>query len=310
MASLKSLKIKIRGIKKTGQVTKAMEAVSAVKMRKSQEKAFAARPYAVYAASLLRRVASSGDFLLHPLAQKRAVKKTLFLVITSDKGLAGSLNASLLSLLRRTIEEGKMTKETLGFICIGRKGYEYLTRRGFTVVEYFDHVPDSPDASLYRNAARKALELFEAGAYDKVFVAYSNFISTLNQRPAIRTMLPFHREELEEIIKGVTPVKGRFSGDEINLAVALKSPGVYSYEPDVHDVYQKLLPMLLTSLAYHSGLESKASEFSARMIAMKNATDKASELGQALTRKYNKIRQSSITREVSEIIGGMEALGS
>ena len=306
--SLKSLKLKIRGINKTRQVTKAMEAVSAVKMRKSQERAFMARPYAVTAAALLKRLSTSFDIAEHPLVKVRPIRKVLLIVITSDRGLAGSLNSSLIASIRRFITEHKLSKESLALICLGRKGFEYFSKRGFTLLAHHERLSDTPDQTLLRSVADECTALYAVGSYDRVMVCYSNFISTLNQQPAIRQMLPFKPQELEAVITGIAPAKGKYAEDQVDVRAITAAPASYSYEPSPEQLYRTLLPILLTAITYHGALESKASEFSARMIAMKNASDKAKDLSHTLTRKYNKIRQSSITREVSEIIGGMEAL--
>ena len=307
--SLKSLKIKIRGIKKTQQVTKAMEAVSAVKMRKAQESAFLGRPYAVAAVSLLARLSQSHDVREHPLVKPRHGGATLIILITSDRGLAGNLNSALISKVKRFIEEKKIEKENVHFITIGRKGHDHFSKKGYKVVADHSPLPNLPDSHIFRRVAEESINRFANDEYGRVYVAYNNFLSTLNRTPVMRQVLPFEKKELEEVIKGIAPVRGRWSEDQVTLAPR-ETPVAYTYEPDADVIYRELLPMLLTAISYHGALESKASEFSARMVAMKNATDKAKELGEEFTSEYNKLRQSSITREVSEIIGGMEALNS
>jgi len=187
------------------------------------------------------------------------------------------------------------------------KGLEYWKSRGYNVVSFHERLPDQISHELFSEVIIDAIRRFEAGECDKAMVAYNNFVSTFKIEPMIRQVLPFKLDEVKAIIEGITPLKGKYAEDVIKLT-PVHSDISYLSEPDEETVYKVLLPKLLGAFLYHAGLESKASEFSARMVAMKSASDKALELSQSFTRTYNKIRQSSITREVSEIIGGMEAL--
>lgn len=303
--SLKLIKNKIRSVDKTHQVTKAMGAVSAVKMRKSQERALVARPYARGALAILQRVAGSIDAVNHPLTAERDVKKTCFLVVTSDKGLAGSLNTAVLKATVRTLEEKNISKEDAIFICIGNKGYEFFTKRGFTVHKYYDNLGDDVSIDEMKDVTGELVELFVREEIDRCDVVYTNFISTFEQEAVIRQLLPLSFDEIENVIKGIIPEKGKFA-EKVEEKTSTSS--VYTIEPNPEEVFTELLPYLLNIEIYHSLIEAKASEHSARMVAMKNASDKAEEMSEELTLKYNKARQSLITREVSEIIGGMEVM--
>jgi F-type H+-transporting ATPase subunit gamma len=311
--SLKSIKGKIRSVNKTRQVTNAMEAVSAVKMRKSQEQALLARPFALSALKMLKRLSRTVESDEHILMKDRKVKKVLFVVITSDRGLAGGLNSSVIKAVTRLISGRGLNQETVGLLCIGKKGYEYFLKRGYTCIEHTEK--DTKDSTLslesLEHLAMVAGGLFETEEYDEVFVAYTNFVSTLKQDVVVRKMLPIHYDEVQSLIFGIVPVRGKyahlFAGEEIDDSTQLVD---YIYEPSASIVIDSILKYLLSIFLYHSMLEARASEFSARMVAMKSASDKALELSKSLTLQFNKVRQSAITREVSEIIGGMETLAT
>jgi len=299
--ALKQIKNKIISTKKTGKVTKAMESVSAVKMRKSQERAFASRPYVHAAMRILARVSGSDEAMQHPLAQKRVATKRLVVMVTSDKGLAGSVNSAVLKqadILRRSGVK-------FDVIAIGRKAVEYAEREGITVVaKYMNVADDVTIADIYAMAA-VAMDAFKnSDTYGEVNVIYQNFISTFEQAPTLRQVLPLDPAEIHYIMQGIKPKHGKFSED----VVAGDSVVNYTIEPNATAVLDALIPQLVQILLYHALLESKASEHSARMVAMKNATDKSKEVIKALTIKFNKARQAKITAEISEITAGVAAL--
>lgn len=305
MASLKAIKGKIRSIDKTRTVTKAMEAVSAAKMRKSQERALSARPYARSALSILSRLSGSIDALDHPLTKPGTGAKSLVVLVTSDKGLAGNLNSAVLKQLQRVIREQELTPETCEFVCIGRKGSEYVLKRGYTVL--YDALNDQDDISLEdMDRVRELLnERFMTGEYAQALTIYQNFKSTFESEPCVRQLLPITTEEVAKAVAGIVPEKGKYAdegSDEPGRVAA------YTIEPSPEAVLSELMPFLLSVLLLHELLESKASEHSARMVAMKNASDKAEELSHGLSLEYNKARQAIITREVSEITSGIEAM--
>ena len=299
--ALKQIKNKIISTKKTGKVTKAMESVSAVKMRKSQERAFASRPYVHAAMRILARVSGSDEAMQHPLAQKRVAAKRLVVMVTSDKGLAGSVNSAVLKqadILRRSGVD-------FDVIAIGRKAVEYAEREGITIVaKYMNVADDVTIADVYAMAA-VAMDAFKnSDTYGEVNVIYQNFISTFEQAPTLRQVLPLDPAEIHYIMQGIKPKHGKFSED----IVAGDSVVNYTIEPNATAVLDALIPQLVQILLYHALLESKASEHSARMVAMKNATDKSKEVIKALTIKFNKARQAKITAEISEITAGVAAL--
>lgn len=307
MASLRAIKTKIRSVAKTHQVTKAMEAVSGVKMRKAQMAALTARPYALAAFRILARVACSIDIARHPLVVKREVKRVLMVVITSDKGLAGSLNSGVTKRALRAFATRGIPRENVGVIAIGRKGEEFFTRRGYLLEERALKMEDESSLQDFSGVVRLLSALYTREEYDECVVVYTNFQSTFAQEPVVRTLLPLSFDVIEEMIKGITPVRGKFAENAEKVDESMRNVD-YLFEPSAEEVFAKLIPRLLAIEIYHAFLESKASEHSARMVAMRNASDKASEVEFLLTREYNKARQGAITREMSEIIGGMETM--
>lgn len=300
--ALKDIKAKIGATKRMNTVTRAMEAVSAVKMRKTQAAAFAGRPYARAALSILARLSGSHDVAKHPLATARDVKKIALLVLTSDKGLAGSLNSGV---LKQAVEAiGGRAKEDVTVFAYGKKGMEFFSRRGYTVKASYENRRDDVPLSVMEEIAQQVSAGFLAGEYDEVVAVYQNFKSTFEQIPTRRTLLPLSLEAVAMLVADIRPAKGKWSD-----AVEITSPASYEVE-SADDIASVLVPRLVAVSLYHMLLEGKASEHSARMVAMKSASDKSKEVARDLTRVYNKIRQAGITREVSEIVGGREALAS
>lgn len=302
MAGLKTIKLKIRSVEKTGKVTKAMEAVSAAKMRKAQNRAIAGRAYARAAAGVLSRVSGSSDLKDHPLTAVRPHKRALYIVITADRGLAGGLNSGVLRATLADIEAAKVEKESVAVLAVGRKANDFFTARGVTVAAYYPNTEDVTSA-LVQEVVGKAAAAFSKGEADVVKVVYQNFISTFEQRPTMRTVFPLSLEELQKVVEDILPAKGLHA-----TAHEAEAPQSYTVEPSGGDILVSLLPRLSSIFIYHALLESQASEHSARMVAMRSASDKAEEMTGALTLDFNKARQAAITREVSEITSGMEAM--
>ncbi len=307
MATLRAIKDKIRSVGKTHQVTKAMEAVSGVKMRKSQIAALTARPYALASLRILGRVSSSTDVSKHPLVLRRSVSKVLVVVITSDKGLAGSLNSGITKRAVAALAERGVSRESTGIIAIGRKGEEFFSRRGYILEERIATMKDESSLVDFGQVVALITDLFTRGEYDECLLVYTNFRSTFEQEPVVRTLLPLSLDGVKEMIKGITPERGKFAETK-ETTEKLTHSADYLFEPSPEAVFDSLLPRLIAIELYHAFVESKASEHSARMVAMRNASDKAEEVSFLLTREYNKARQSAITREMSEIIGGMESM--
>jgi len=299
--ALKDIKAKIGATTRTGTVTRAMEAVSAVKMRKTQAAALAGRQYARAALSILMRLAGTHAFTEHPLARTSTTGRVAVVVITSDKGLAGSLNGGVIRATARTVADTPV--EEVAVFAYGKKGEEYFARRGYAIVESFVNKGDDISPLVMEEFVQRLTQGFMAGAYRRVEVIYSNFKSTFEQEPTARTLLPLSLPAVETLVRDITPVKGKWSNDQ-----EVVPPVAYRIEPSGEAVIEALLPRLVAVSLHHMLLESKASEHSARMVAMKNASDKSKEIVRDLTRTFNKMRQAAITREISEIVGGREAL--
>ena len=278
-----------------------MEAVSAVKMRKTQNAAFEGRAYARAALSILTRLSGTEDVKRHPLAASREGNKLAIVLLTSDKGLAGGLNSGVLKKATEAI--GTRTKSEVVIYAYGKKGQEHMNNRGYTVAKSYENKGDEIDISAMEEIAQELSNGFLEGKYDKVVTVYSSFKSTFEQIPTMRRLLPLSLPALTEIVEGITPAKGKWSNETILAAHA-----AYEVEPSGGEVLGVLVPRLVAVSLYHMLLESKASEHSARMVAMKNASDKSKEVVHDLTRKFNKVRQAAITREVSEIVSGSTAL--
>ncbi len=316
MANLKLIKQKIISYKKTGTVTHAMEAVSAVKMRKAQERALSGRSYAAAALTVLERISSTADMSRHALMQNREIVtpdksgvtisryKTAFIVVTSDKGLAGSLNSAVIRKVENEIAARGLSKEDIVMACIGRRGGDHFHNRGFDVrLRELNKRDDVSEADM-REVTNLILSWHESGEIGTAIIAYQNFVSTFEQEPMIRQIVPITADSMRETVKGIRPARGKYAPS----VEPTTAPSSYEIEPDADAVLAVLLPKLLNIAVYHGLLESKASEHSARMVSMKSATDKAKEMAHKLTRTYNKVRQAAITREVSEITSGMEAM--
>ena len=304
MASLKNIKLKISSVKKTATVTHAMEAVSAVKMRKGQERALGSRAYAAAALSVLERLAGTADVAGHPLLNTQA-GKTAIIIITSDKGLAGALNSAVIRKAEQEIGLRGLTKENTVMIGIGRRGAEYFANRGYDMRTRQENVSDGVSEEDIRTVTDQLLAWHAAGEIGQAIVVYQNFLSTFEQQPTVRQIVPITRETMSEMIKGIRPARGKYAPQQVDMAVY---PATYTIEPSADVVLTALLPKLLNIAVFHALLENKASEHSARMVAMKSATDKAKDMVKDLTRTFNKIRQAAITREVSEITSGIEAM--
>lgn len=304
MASLKDIKLKIQSYKKTGTVTKAMQAVSAVKMRKTQERALDARLYAAAGLSVLERISGTTDLARHPLMREAHGKKC-FVVITSDKGLAGSLNSGIIRAVEQKLVDLNLSAPNVVIIAIGRRGGDYFANRGYDVRIKHENMGDTVSENEILEITRTMIAWHERGDIDGCFVCYTNFISTFEQEPVCRQIIPITPALIATMVAGIRPARGKYAPAAEKKEPA---PTQYSIEPNADTVLRALLPKLLNIALFHAFIESKASEHSARMVAMKSATDKAKDMAASLTRTFNKVRQAAITREVSEITSGIEAM--
>ncbi|HVZ76109.1 MAG TPA: ATP synthase F1 subunit gamma [Candidatus Paceibacterota bacterium] len=305
MAGLKAIKSKIKSVEKTQKVTKAMEAVSAAKMRKAQQKALAGRAYARAATAVLARTSSSRELMSHALSQPRTITRALYIIITSDKGLAGALNSGVLRAAAADIKSMNLSPDQVEVIAVGRKANDFFATRGYSMSKFYANT-DQVDSAVMREMLDAAAERFMDGEVDIVKIGYQNFVSTFEQRATLHTIFPLSLEELKLVVNDILPVRGVYAAQSDTSAEHM----VYTVEPGEAEVFSVILPRLASIFVYHALLETQASEHSARMVAMKSASDKAGEMRGSLTLKFNKARQAAITREVSEITGGMEAMAA
>ena len=289
MPSTRDIRRRIKSVKNTAQITKAMQMVAASKMPRAQQQALAGRPYATLMNEVLAEVIGESAEFQDPLAEVREVKKRAVILVTSDKGLCGALNSNL------TREAAKLDRNTTVFIAVGRKGSQYVARTKRQLVSEFTY-KDSPLFEEARAVSKFARDLFLKGEVDQVDILYTVFINTLNQKPELVPFLPVGE------IKGL----GAGARDEEKLEAGKTE---FIFEPDIKGVFGALLPHYLNYRLYQVLLEAKASEHSSRMVAMKNATDNAKELVKDLTLDYNKLRQANITKELSEITSAAMAMG-
>jgi F-type H+-transporting ATPase subunit gamma len=288
MPSTRDIRRRIKSVKNTAQITKAMQMVAASKMRKAQQAALAGRPYATLMNKVLSEVAASNVDFTDPLMEKREVKKRCLIVVSTDKGLCGGLNGNLMR------EAAKFDRNITVFVTAGRKASQFIARTKRNLVAEFTY-RDAPLHSEARVISKFAQDLFLKGEVDQVDILFTNFISTLNQKPEVVPFLPVTE------IKGVsTSVHG-----EEKL---VKGTTEFLFEPSAQAVLGALLPHYLNFRVYQVLLEAKASEQSSRMVAMKNATDNAKQIIKDLTLEYNKLRQANITKELLEITSAAMAM--
>jgi F-type H+-transporting ATPase subunit gamma len=284
MAKIREIKKRITSVKNTAKITKAMEMVAASKMRKAQERALQARPYAIKMMEVLGDLAAQpkvGDWI-HPLLLERPVKKIAVVQMTSNKGLCGGLNANVNKLVAGFILNQYVPVE---IVAVGKKGLEFMSRAGREIRAEFTAISDRPYIDEALPVARIVIDAYSDGEVDQVFLAYPKFRSTALQQPVMEQLLPILAAKIPE-------------GKNVE----------YIYEPDAREVMSDLLPRYIEMEIYHALLETIASEQSARMVAMRNATDAAIEMVESLTLKYNKARQEQITTELLDITAGAAAV--
>jgi F-type H+-transporting ATPase subunit gamma len=293
MPSTRDIRRRIKSVKNTAQITKAMQMVASAKMRRAQQAALAGRPYAMLMNEVLAAATAGAGEFTHPLMEKRPVKKRALILITTDKGLCGALNTNLLR------EAAKWDKDTTIFICAGKKGAQWAGRLKRELAAEFSY-KDTPQFAEARAISKFAQDLFLEGKVDAVDVLYTNFINTLVQKPEQRQLLP-----LGEIKALEADLTGEGQGEKLGEATR-----EYLFEPVAATVLGNLLPHYLNYQVFQFLQEAKASEQSARMVAMKNATDNAKQIIKDLTLEYNKLRQANITKELLEITTAQMAMGN
>jgi len=295
MPSLRDIRRRIRSIRNTAKITKAMELVAASRLRRAQMRVTAARPYADAIRKLVAELgaaAPSGGGALHPLLVQREVHRVGVLLVTPDRGLAGALNTNVIRRGTEVIGEyERAVGQTVEVVTVGRKGQDFLARRGRKLLGTFTGMVASVKYDDVIPIARVITDSFIDGSIDRAVLVYPRFISTLSQRPEVVQLLP------------ITPPEPQ-SGQERPRRLD------YIFEPDPQSILEQLLPRYVEVLIYQAVLETAASFFSAQMVAMRNATDNANDLVESLSLTYNKVRQANITREVTEIASAAEAMAT
>lgn len=284
MASLRDIKNKITSTKKTSQITKAMQMVSAAKLNRAETNAKGFVPYMNKIQDVVASIASSSSDVSHPMMTTRPVKKTAYLVITADRGLAGAYNSNIVRAVMYQINKRHTSNDEFVIFAVGRVGRDLLARRGYTIIDSTIGVPDQPAFADIKDIASKAVNMFADGVYDEIYMYYNHFVSAMTQEVTEKKVLP------------LTDVKP--SG----------STATYEFDPSAEGILEVLLPQYAESLIYGALLDAKASEHAARMTSMKSASDNAADLIRNYTLSYNRARQAAITQEITEIVGGAAAL--
>jgi len=295
MASSREMKLRIRSVKNISQVTRALEAVSAAKVRKAVQALSATRSYAAKAWQVLTHVTGQpGHSKLHPLLTERPEPKhALVIVMTADRGLAGAYNTNIIRYVLGRFDKYHLPVK---YITVGRKGRDLLLRMRKPILADFSHLPATPKFGAISAIGRLAVDEFLKGEADEVHLIYTDFISMSRQITKAKKLLPLEIENRDVLVED-------FGQNHTGGTAA-----TYEYEPGQHEILDEMVPRFTALQVYQAVLESQASEHAARMIAMRNATDNAKELVGALQLAYNKVRQQAITNDILDIVGGAEAL--
>jgi len=284
MASLRDIKNRINSTKNMGKITKAMQMVSASKMSRAEVNARAFVPYMEKIQEVTNSVALGSKGSDHPMLKSRPVKKTGYIVITADRGLAGSYNSNVLRQVNQTLQKRHQSNDEFAIIALGRIGRDFFAKRGINVILDIIGLHDQPSFTDIKDFTSKAVDMFTDGTFDEIYIYYSHYVNAIKYDVTEKKLLPF---------------------TEMDSSTKLTA---YEYEPSAEEILAVLLPQYAESLIYGAVLESKASEHAARMTAMKSATDNANDIINSLSLSYNRARQAAITQEITEIVGGASAL--
>ncbi len=316
----KEIQRRIKSINNTKKITRAMEMVSAAKMKKEVDRVLMIREYATSAWGILTNLSRAFGKYKHGLLEVREVKRILVVLVTSNRGLCGAYNAQIIKKLEEQIKNPELLKINrfgnkrikskvpndkleVEFVAVGKKGLEHLRRLDHQVIAEFDDLGYLPTAEAIRPLAKVIIDDYEAKKYDKIMMAYTDYVNTLVQEPKLRQLLPISKTDIEKQIEEMSGREGRQEITEEEEKIV-----DYKIEPEPKKVLYSLLPRLVEMQLYHAILESNASKESARMVAMKNATESAGEMMDELQYAYNQIRQMDITQEIAEITSGRAAL--
>lgn len=292
MAAGKEIRGKIKSVENTKKITKAMEMVAASKMRKAQQRMRAARPYSEKIRNIASNLGKANPEYTHPFMQKNEAKRAGFIVVTTDKGLCGGLNTNVLRGLTAKMRELQGAGIAIEAVAIGNKGLGFLNRVGAKVVSHATHLGDTPHLDKLIGPVKVLLDAYARGEIGTVYLCYTKFINTMKQEPVVEQLLPLSAAKMQAETLASGPQHG----------------WDYIYEPDAQSVIDDLLVRYVEALVYQSVAENMASEQSARMVAMKAATDNAGNVIGELKLVYNKTRQAAITKELSEIVAGAAAV--
>lgn len=287
MASLKEIDGRIKSTKKMKQITKAMNMVSSSKLRRAEKNTKQFEPYMEKMQDAITAIAGASKNSSHPMLRPRHIQRSGYLVITSDKGLAGAYSSNVLKRLVNDIKEKHTNSDEYSIIVLGQSGVDFLKNRGYEVESSLVDVPDQPSFKSIQAIAKHAIDLFSEEHIDELKIYYSHYVSVLENKPSVKQVLPLSQEDSSQ-------GQGQMSS--------------YEFEPDKDSILRVILPQYVESLIYGTILDAKASEHAARMTAMKNASDNATELIDDLSLQYNRARQAEITQQITEIVGGSAAL--
>ncbi|MEW9500830.1 F0F1 ATP synthase subunit gamma [Jeotgalibacillus marinus] len=285
MASLRDIKNRITSTKKTSQITKAMEMVSASKLSRAENNAKAFVPYMDKIQEVVASIAVGAKDATHPMLVSRPVKKTAYLVITSDRGLAGAYNSNVLRAANNAIQSRHTSKDEYVVLTVGRVGRDFFAKKGTNIIDSILGLPDQPTFADIKEITSKAVAMYADSVFDELYMYYNHFVSAISQEVTEKKVLP---------LTDVATVSNKLSS--------------YEFEPSAEAILEVLLPQYAESLIYGALLDGKASEHAARMTAMRSATDNAKDLIDSLSLSYNRARQAAITQEITEIVGGVAAL--
>ena len=291
MASLKEIRAKVASIKSTQKITRAMQMVAASKMRRAQERMQLGRPYADSMRRVVSHLVKASPDYKHPYLVPRAVNRVGYIVVSSDRGLAGGLNINLFKKLMQHVKQQKSQSVETRFAVIGQKGVSFFKTFGGTVIAAETHYGDNPSFEQLSVPVQVMLDAYNRGEIDEIYMVYNEFVNAMTQNPSVQRLLPITAESLVD----ETMANREYSWD-------------YIYEPTTKELLDGLMGRYVESIVYQGVVENIASEQSARMVAMKAATDNAGNLINELQLVYNKLRQAAITREISEIVGGAAAV--
>jgi len=297
MPNQKEIKTRIKSVKNTGKITKAMELISTVKMKKAQDSVLGLRPFALATLSILARVGESTDAFRVFSDTPAGTKKELIILVASQKGLCGGYNVNA---FKKTLEYTRDSNSQYEYITIGKRARDFVLRTGQVLVaDFSDEISEPLSTVDSRRIVRFVVDAWKKQSYTKVSIIYNHYVSAITQLPTVKTLFPIRKDDIRDFLTRISG-KDKYVIEDVRADVTI--------EPSPEIIVEYTIPMILDAIVHETLLESKASEHAARMVAMKNAKDSANKKAASLTLVYNKTRQSAITKEVSEIVSGVESM--